>query len=1111
MLAVFAAAWRIIIKRTRADWLILAAAALIILLATTLLSAGPIYAGAVAISGLHRTLHDAPTTEGNVEISARIRPRDFEQFTQAVDDVAGNAFRLTGGTVARVGRSDSHALPDQPTDTVTNLTVFSFYDGLDQHATLVAGAWPQSGGERVETVVSDSTATLLGLQIGDELDMTNRRDEAFVAQVRITGIYQINDADDPYWWDETLEREGIEVGESFTTYGPFVVTTSDFFNRLTSLSSEVNWRVFPVFDQLTVDNVAPMRREVQALEDRLDDRVGGGNRFIVATRLDRILRDAERSLLVTRTGVMILTVQLAILAGYALVLTAGLLIEQRRVETALLQSRGASNEQVAAMALMEGLLLALPAAIVGPWLAAVSLRLLNVAGPLRAIDLTVDPVVTSGAYLLASISAAACVGALVLPAFLSARSFVEARAGRGRQQTRGIAQRAGIDLALLVVAGIGYWQLRRYGAPITESVQGRLGLDPLLVAAPALGLLAGAVVALRLIPLLARTVDRGVSSTRSLVPSLGAWQIARRPLRYARSALLLMLALAIGLFAISYTRTWTTSQRDQADFQVGADLRVTPDRRVGKALPIMNLAGAYSQLEGVDASLPVMRDLVQVSRSAGTAHLLTLDAATAGDVVTLRDDLADRSLDSMAADLVAARPTIHTIPVPGEPQRLAFIAQLTLDPPPDGVAADQFPQITPMFTVVLRDARGLLFRLDLDRIATDGAPQRLELLLAHELAGGAVAVPEYPIAIAAVEMRSLIPIEVEREGTLELLGVEASASTTGSDWSPVPLDSGSAGWAYETGAFSGAFTAPAISGAPPPPGGLAFRFNTGSVSGQTLLPSTFRAGPANALPEEPITVLVSNAFLAATESAVGDTIGLDLSGNRYDVRIVGAFERFPTVRPTDEIVIVADLPTVATLNFVDSGRVEQAEEWWLAVEDGRSDEIVATLHAPPYSSWRVDDRFERAQTLRTDPVALGIIGALSLGFVAAALFASIGFIVSAAVSARERMTEFALLRALGLSPQQLSGWLSLENGILVVISLIGGTVLGLLIALLVLPFVTLTQDASEVVPGVIVMVPWRTVLLLELITVVALAIVVGVLALLLRRVGLGNVLRLGEE
>jgi ABC-type antimicrobial peptide transport system permease subunit len=238
---------------------------------------------------------------------------------------------------------------------------------------------------------------------------------------------------------------------------------------------------------------------------------------------------------------------------------------------------------------------------------------------------------------------------------------------------------------------------------------------------------------------------------------------------------------------------------------------------------------------------------------------------------------------------------------------------------------------------------------------------------------------------------------------------------------------------------------------------------------------------------------------------------VEIAGARRSLEIVGVVSAFPTVDPDSSPLILIDLPSFGALQYQTTGRIDAADEWWIAVDNDDVEAIARTLGDAPYSSWKIDDRFSQAELLRTDPVALGIIGALSLGFVSAALFAVIGFVVSAAVSAHERLTEFSLLRALGLSPRQLSGWLSLENGLLVLISLVGGTALGLLMAWMVLPFVTLTQDASAVVPGIIVAIPWGSILLLEGLTIGALALVVLALAVLLRRVGLGTVLRLGEE
>ena len=80
MVSILAAARGVVAKRTAHDWLIAAAASLIILLATTLLSAGLIYSGAVSQSGLRRSLLDADPVAANVAVAARM---DAEQYATA--------------------------------------------------------------------------------------------------------------------------------------------------------------------------------------------------------------------------------------------------------------------------------------------------------------------------------------------------------------------------------------------------------------------------------------------------------------------------------------------------------------------------------------------------------------------------------------------------------------------------------------------------------------------------------------------------------------------------------------------------------------------------------------------------------------------------------------------------------------------------------------------------------------------------------------------------------------------------------------------------------------------------------------------------------------------
>jgi hypothetical protein len=237
---------------------------------------------------------------------------------------------------------------------------------------------------------------------------------------------------------------------------------------------------------------------------------------------------------------------------------------------------------------------------------------------------------------------------------------------------------------------------------------------------------------------------------------------------------------------------------------------------------------------------------------------------------------------------------------------------------------------------------------------------------------------------------------------------------------------------------------------------------------------------------------------------------MTIGGVSRFVRIAGAVRAFPATDPSRPVVVM-DLPTLSLLEFEGSDATVTGDEWWLAVGPERVDAVSAALRDDTIASDSVVSRVERARVLATDPVALGVIGAFAIGFIAAAVFAVLGFVVNAAVSARERVTEFALLRAVGLSGGQLSAWLSLESAGLAAISIIAGTALGLLLAWVVLPFVTVTQQAVAPVPPVEIVVPWATIGLLVAMSVVVLAITIAAIALLLRRIGLASVLRMGED
>jgi ABC-type antimicrobial peptide transport system permease subunit len=103
-----------------------------------------------------------------------------------------------------------------------------------------------------------------------------------------------------------------------------------------------------------------------------------------------------------------------------------------------------------------------------------------------------------------------------------------------------------------------------------------------------------------------------------------------------------------------------------------------------------------------------------------------------------------------------------------------------------------------------------------------------------------------------------------------------------------------------------------------------------------------------------------------------------------------------------------------------------------------------------------------------------------------------------------------VLRTLGLRTSQLSGWIGLESALVVVLSLITGTALGLVVAWLVLPYVALGAAGETPVPSVRLTVPWATVLWLNLALLGALVAVGAAQVTYVRRLRSAPVLRGAE-
>lgn len=1115
------AGWRVSLHRTGADWPIVAAAWLSTLLAAALLSIGPIYSSATSLAGIRRALADAPPSDTYISASYYSPPGPAAEADAGVRAQLHSAISSLGGSVVWDGQStESFAIAGRVGSAVDDRAVLGFAEGIADHATLLDGAWPAEGelaSGPIPVAVLDVVADRLNLRVGADLPLTVSQFEASsVLRTRVVGIFTIGAPADPYWQDDPQLASGIVDHASFRTLGPLLTTPANVLERAKLASVQVRWRAFPNLDRLTVEESPSLRGRLAALPDQLQ--IAGAAPIEVKTGLPPILDVAERSLQVSGASVLLLMLQLAILAAYAIILTASLLVDHRQIDTAMLRSRGAGPWQLTLLSLGEALLLAVPAVLLGPWLAAGALSVLNAAGPLADVGLSIAPRVTAEAYLAAAAAGAVCIVLMVLPVLIGAGRFADAERQVSRQETRTFGQRMGLDVALVAISAIALWQLRAYGAPLTRSVHGNLGLDPLLVAAPAIGLLAGGVLALRILPFLAQAAERGITRGRDLVSSLGIQQLARRPLRYTRSALLLMIAISTGVFAISYAATWSTSQADQAAFQSGAAVRVVPDDSVG-ALPPQALPAAYAGVSGVGPMSPVERISDGLAFGAASGDVLAIDAADAASIVLFRPDQSATSLGSLMDPLRSGRPEPRLAELPEGATflritpRLDFrkiqhlIFQGSFDEPRI-VAVDpaDLGEVRLTVSAIVRDGRGLLYEVDSPQETWAGPDRGIVLPLAPADTPLAV-----PVQLAELSIDVWLPLDhVVTDGYVGVTGVATAIGPRG-PWSAVAVADGGPWKATQADPGQQQFLpADASDGVAPPLSG-------GGIQG-VLYGNGFSGPPAHvvlmpdaiASLEGALPVVANRAFLAAANAQGGDTVTARLQGEPRELAIAGTVEQFPGTA-TDRPVVVVDEPSLGLLRLQSTSSARNPDEWWFAAADGQSKQLAAELTGAPFNSRAVLTAADRARTLGRDPVAVGILGALTLGFVAAALFALVGLVVSAAVSARQRRAEFAVLRALGLSAGQLSRWLWLENGSVVAVSILAGTGLGLLLGWLVLPFVTVTQQGTAPVPAVIVEVPWSRILLLDATGAITLAVAVAVIGMLLRRIGVGSALRMGDD
>jgi FtsX-like permease family len=1046
------------LPRANAHRLVIVAAALTVAVAAALATALASFSSQALPRAVRHDLGHATGT--SMVVTGNVNASQGAQYTSLLPGKISTALDGTPFAFYHASWSDplgfvpgSRPVPPGGTRTV-QIAEAAALDAITPHAALVSGHWPgalSGTGGPIPAALPASAAALLHVTTGDVLRM---RDRISGHQVRfvVTGLYRPRQVSATYWSLDDIGLGGQSTLSNFTTYGPLTVPAAAFGGALAVDGG--SWLAVPQTASVPAGQLRNVAVNVSNLQQALADAVQLPDLTLV-TGLPSVLNGTASNRDVARSLLAICAVLLGLLAAAALLAVARLLTGQREGESAMLVARGATRWQLIRLAAAEAVPLCLLCAAVGG-LAGVGLA-----------DLLAGSVAVGGPGILAAAAVGAGALVILLVPVVTTVTPGTARARRGRQAAVAGVTRAGADLALVLLAVVAGYQLRHYSA-VSAGASGNFGVNPVIVAAPALALAGGTVLALRLLPAGGKAGDLLAARGRRLTAAMASWQISRQPIRQGGAALLIVLAVATGTLALSQRQSWTQSVHDQAAFSAGADVRVQSSQPLSAVQ-----AGMLVQSPGVQYAMPVASFL----HTDTNAVTLAIDASQAARVVRLRSDQSPLPAGPLFAKIrpVQGSGAPPGVTLPGRGPAFRLTARL-------GPAALHLGSA--LVTISVEDADSDVYQFNAGSLPADGQDHVLTVSL-----GGGAAV--YPLRLSTVSLDYTLPTTKPRTPAVFTVdGVSGSsgrvAGTSLHSWADIASSTELEGVKQSIGTV-GPSALPSVSAeATAPDSALAVTFQPGyglAASGIFGVPPTTVDGQLTLTPNAPgvIPGLATQRFLSLSNASVGSTVQTNVDGAIVIVKIVGAMSTFPTVTGSGGGLIV-DLGTLQAV--LARGLVEPAPvtQWWLAARGSPRLALprlaLARLALPPGSA--VVSANGIGAGLLADPLSTVPQQALLAVTIAAAVLAITGFCVSIAAGLRQRRAENALLAALGVPPRAAAAQLGLEKLMLSVPSAVAGLVLGVVLADLLVPAITLTAAATTPVPPVLIQLNWSQILALAL-------------------------------
>ncbi|HEV8652606.1 MAG TPA: FtsX-like permease family protein [Actinomycetes bacterium] len=990
--------------------------------AVAVASAGAMYLRAAGESVLQDALRSAPPSASGVAVAQRVAGRREVRGLDRTVRAAMPALPALEPPVTGFDTTEPTALArpgaDVPGEERPTAKLAS-RSGLCQHLVVLRGRCPGPTAldAPAEAAISDRAAAKLHMGVGDRLDAGLVLGANGVArEAKVVAVYRPTQ-EDPWWWGHDLFYNPAKDTEVRDAPLDAVLLDDSAMQAVVGGAADVTARWdFPLEARRVRLRDAPgLALAVGDFRGKLAEAYP---QAALQTGLPSLVERAEEGRQALTVPVLLATVQLVALGLLILVVVAAMAAEARAGEVALAKVRGATTGQAFGLATLELALVAVaavPGGLALGWLGTgLIARAQLVPGvPVVVTPLAVAAALAAGAVALAA-AAAAGLGAVrrrVLDQWRQARSD---RVGR-----RSLL----VEVVLLAVAAAALANLRTGGARPAGTY------DPLAVLAPALVVLAGALVAGRVLPFVASVLVRVTARSRRLAPFIGARQVARRGGAALRVVVALAAAFGLVAFAVTVRQDMSRNRHDRAMTETGAA------RRADVGFPAGSLGP--EQVRAADPS----------GRTAMAAFRYTGSLASSGREATVLGVQADRyqGIGFWRGDFAAERlgrllAPLRRTPIP--PLELGPATGLEVD-----LGVDDLRAAGPVTLVA--DVRGA---------DGSGGP-----VLLGRLQDGPIR--PYRAGLDPAVLRSDGPYQLRRLYLDRGVGRFFSVSATfrfdsvrvqqAGVWRVVESFDDPARW---NPVNDGDYTPADELGSDAGDEGRATTVKVEAPSFATGI------GLVHASVPRAVPAVVTPGFLSAESARVGQVVrvGSPTEGD-IALRVTGVAEVLPGTGGA-EVAALVDLDGLLAQALRNPNAQVSANQVWTS--GGRAaDGVLDRLRARGVEVEAVTAAADRERALAREAPSLALL-LLMVGAAAGAVLATGGVMLHLYLTGRRRGFELAVLDALGARRRDLWAPVAVEQGSLVGYGVLVGGAVGLAAALVALPAIPQFLDRPEVPPPI---------------------------------------------